>query len=181
MYLTWSLLNAAAFKGIPYASGCSCPRALRNQPSMLRGRHQNSWERPKGFRSWRHSSKAALVHRMSSEGNRSHGLPAPAAAVAARGPCRRLAQQSEARGTSSMARAPSSVPDELETAAATPVSVARTLSEQRVDAKAMAVLRDAEGAGICIDTFLRAEVPMCLPASPEPALKEPRQARIRRL
>ena len=68
MYLTWSLLNAAAFKGIPYASGCSCPRALRNQPSMLRGRHQYSWERPKGFRSWRHSSKAALVHRMSSEG-----------------------------------------------------------------------------------------------------------------
>ena len=34
---------------------------------MLRGRHQHSWER-EGFRSWRHSSKAALVHRMSSEG-----------------------------------------------------------------------------------------------------------------
>ena len=37
--------------------------------------------------------------------------------------------KSEARGTSSMARAPSSVPDELEAAAATPVSLARARSQ----------------------------------------------------
>ena len=42
-------------------------------------------------------------------------------------------------------RAPTPSGD-LEVAAATPVSLARTLSEQRVDAKAIAVLRDAERA-----------------------------------
>jgi hypothetical protein len=62
--------------------------------------------------------------------------------------------------------------DELEVAAATPVSLALTLSEQRIDAKAIAVLRDAERAA--------AGAP-CSPEEPPAASlhSKPRSAHLR--
>jgi len=60
---------------------------------------------------------------------------------------------------------------ELEVAAATPVSLARTLSEQRADAKAMAVLlRDADQ---------RAAAGAPVPMLPRRAATVPREATIR--
>ena len=69
--------------------------------------------------------------------------------------------------------------DELEVAAATPVSLARTLSEQRVDAKAIAVLRDAERAAACAPMLPRRAASSFTPqqATISPAALAPRRMR----
>ena len=60
--------------------------------------------------------------------------------------------------------------DELEVAAATPVSLARTLSEQRADAKAMAVLFFATPIN---EQLLALRCP-CSPEGPPPFHGRPR-------
>ena len=147
MYRTWSLLHAAAFKGHTACVRMLLSEGAEKAPINAQGKTPAQLAEAKGF-----SALAALIEGCAQdELGRDIGLPANVAAVAAAGTDEGALAMLLDRTANLRLLSESQAPtprDELEAAAATPVSLARTLSEQRVDAKAMAVLRDAERAAV---------------------------------
>ena len=147
MYRTWSLLHAAAFKGHTACVRMLLSEGAEKAPINAQGKTPAQLAEAKGF-----SALAALIEGCAQdELGRDIGLPANVAAVAAAGTDEGALAMLLDRTANLRLLSESQAPtprDELEAAAATPVSLARTLSEQRVDAKAMAVLRDVERAAV---------------------------------